>query len=453
MAEDQPIHSPVRKKSKIPIPSTSATDEADGFVAAPKRLTRRSFRSSQIEVPDLPTQNVFNILSDSEDSMEEEEPEKPNEARKMITIRRNPCKTSKKPPKPIIAVNTTLDALKTTIKPLGLTVSPTFIKRSGPDFAIHAANTDDKKKIIEKLTLVNQQHFTFTENSDRHLIFALLGHHNVSIEELLAELVAANIPAVKVIKANRSEENPIFLVSFKKDSVTLKELQSKHSTIDFLKVKWEKHRPRSRRPTQCRRCQRFGHAASNCSLPYRCMKCLDAHEPGMCARTSREVGQPSCVNCKTEGHASNSIHCPAYVKYTQSIAAKKTRRLEREPRPFPATRYDWSQQRSVTENAHLAASQPPPCTSFSQPIVNRTNREYRPSLTNSAFRDAPSNDNLFSQLASIQEDIMSLPDMKKTIELYKMLLEDLKKAKSHAERLSVLLMHAEMNSQPFSIQP
>lgn len=34
---------------------------------------------------------------------------------------------------------------------------------------------------------------------------------------------------------------------------------------------------------QCKRCQRLFHSASNCNLPYRCVKCTKSHEPGQCS--------------------------------------------------------------------------------------------------------------------------------------------------------------------------
>lgn len=81
--------------------------------------------------------------------------------------------------------------------------------------------------------------------------------------------------------------------------------------------------------TQCRNCQRFGHASTNCSMPYRCVKCGGDHGPGKCAvpnkeqekevlKTDPKTGQVvktvehpvRCVNCGNEGHVASSKQCP-----------------------------------------------------------------------------------------------------------------------------------------------
>lgn len=453
MADDSATSPTRRKPSKIPKIST----DNEGFTSTEGRTTRRSIlKAAHIKKPEIPTSNVFEILSDPEDIEIDENSANEPVTQQKFAQRPMKSKESSGVPKPIIVVSTTFNALTNAVSSLSLSKQPTFTKRNGKDFTVQAATVDDKKKIVQKLNSINLQHFSYTENSDRHLMFALLGHHETSADEILKELIAANIPAVKVSRANKSDENPIFIVSFAKASMTLNELQSKHSTINSLRIKWDKHRPRSRRPTQCHRCQRFGHAAINCSLPYRCVKCLESHEPGKCSRSSPTEGVPSCVNCNQEGHTSNSSTCPEYIKYTQRIAAKKPRLRQPVPREYPASRYDWEQNRHYQNNFSsppFAASQHAPSTSQSSQIVNRNNSEYRPPLRHPVNPEAKNKTDFFSQISIINNEIMSLPGMKKTLEIYSILLEDLKRANSHADRISVLLKHAELNSTPFTTSP
>lgn len=101
---------------------------------------------------------------------------------------------------------------------------------------------------------------------------------------------------------------------------------------------------------QCHRCQRLGHISSNCTMPFRCVKCNESHLPGECNRDvyeqeTNENGettyirdengnlkrsvdengiairkmdkngkafQPYCVCCKKEGHPANFRGCEAY---------------------------------------------------------------------------------------------------------------------------------------------
>lgn len=87
-------------------------------------------------------------------------------------------------------------------------------------------------------------------------------------------------------------------------------------------VKWEIHRKREL--IQCKRCQRFKHSASNCMLPYRCVKCINTHEPGKCPiDVSDNKTKPCCVNCKGEHTANNARLCPIFKRQLELIEDKK----------------------------------------------------------------------------------------------------------------------------------
>lgn len=66
---------------------------------------------------------------------------------------------------------------------------------------------------------------------------------------------------------------------------------------------------------QCKRCQRFNHSASNCNLPYRCVKCTNEHEPGQC-KFDNETNKfkPTCVNCQGNHTANDGKNCPIFQK-------------------------------------------------------------------------------------------------------------------------------------------
>lgn len=105
-------------------------------------------------------------------------------------------------------------------------------------------------------------------------------------------------------------------------------------------VKWSRLRTSY---TQCRNCQRPDHAASNCNMKYRCMKCPKDHEPGRCPRTeelksaidSDDVDQirkvkeeVSCVNCGEKGHPANYKKCKVYRAYIDKIEARNAKSKE-----------------------------------------------------------------------------------------------------------------------------
>lgn len=75
---------------------------------------------------------------------------------------------------------------------------------------------------------------------------------------------------------------------------------------------------------QCKRCQRFNHSASNCNLPYRCVKCTNQHEPGQC-RYGNETNKvkPKCVNCQGNHTANDGKNCPIFQKVIANKSKKK----------------------------------------------------------------------------------------------------------------------------------
>jgi hypothetical protein len=369
-----------------------------GTTAPQQQHQRQPAQQQQLIQPNLTTQNSFTILSETEQTFDEIPKNPRKRVRRSLSASQTPIQqrrqqqkrqpASDKSAKPIFVSNTNFKIIQTLMTSLKLTKTPVVQKRRGNDFAITAFSSTDKKSIIEKLKLQQLQHFTFTENEDRHLMFVLLGHHESSTDYLLDELKRNNIPAVKVSKINASIANPLFLVSFDKNSVTLSD-QFQHNILDGLKIKWDRHKPKSRCPTQCKRCQRFGHAAVNCQLPYRCMKCCNTHEPGKCARTNRDEGTPACVNCGKNGHTTNSPSCSVYQSYVEKINAIKKTPAERLPRTFPVTRHNWQQQSTLNsaapdwnnkKNFPTIASQSA-TTSTSSPNNVTNNREYRQSLS------------------------------------------------------------------------
>ena len=94
---------------------------------------------------------------------------------------------------------------------------------------------------------------------------------------------------------------------------------------------------------QCYNCQRFGHVAINCNMPYRCVKCSGDHGPGKCVippkgentaevvstdpvtgQAIRKLGFPiRCANCGVEGHTASARECPKRQELVRKIAARK----------------------------------------------------------------------------------------------------------------------------------
>jgi hypothetical protein len=168
---------------------------------------------------------------------------------------------------------------------------------------------------------------------------------NENENEIMDYLTKLKIESLKFVKVSRfstpksrKEKRilPLFIVQISPESET-----NQLYKIEFLnnqRITWEKLRKDD--IIQCHRCQRFGHAAPNCHLEYRCVKCKENHNPGECKLGKEEnnkenENQPYCVLCKTTGHPASFKGCVEYQKIKLKLQAKrnelKNRRVEKQP--------------------------------------------------------------------------------------------------------------------------
>lgn len=73
--------------------------------------------------------------------------------------------------------------------------------------------------------------------------------------------------------------------------------------IGHFLVKFE--RMKSSKVIQCKRCQRFSHTASQCFFNYRCVQCVNLHDPGCCPRGNNKKLALGCINCQENGFNHN----------------------------------------------------------------------------------------------------------------------------------------------------
>jgi hypothetical protein len=435
--------------------------DGEGFKSPIAPRTRKQTNSQKFNA--VQTSNGFGILTDNEsdtgsESTTSEIPRKrKTPTTKILDIQSTSSKTQKgqstatnaqkstksdgeKRSKPIRVPNSTFPVIKTLLASMTLSKRPEVKKSYGNSFII-VSNSADKKKILTKLNEQSIESFTYSEPEERHNIFIIQGHHHVPAEELLEKLKMEEIPAEKVYQLGRSVENPTYSVSFAKSSITLRELQNQHSTIDGLGIKWKKYETKKVFYTQCKRCQRWGHGGVNCNLKRRCVKCLLDHPVGECARKSRDEGEPSCVNCQKTGHPANSTtQCEVAKKHIESIEKQKQKQTTNRPREFHSTPAPWARQQYSNNNFPLLPSKViNPATNQSPQIVHDTNREYRPVLTQPRDKNnLPQKENIGS-FADMQEEIMGIPGMVETMKRYRELIRQLKSNSDTQAQLKVLI--------------
>lgn len=176
---------------------------------------------------------------------------------------------------------------------------------------------DDFNAIKQKLYASKTPFFTYTLKKERSTKIVLKGFHNsFSPLEVKEALIANNVPVIEVFPMFKKGRIPIdmFLVILSQ-SAKINEITSSIKCVLNQPIQWEAFERRNI-GTQCRKCQQFGHAASNCGMEYRCVKCTHKHNPNECLLEDNSLA--CCVNCK-ENHTANDRNCKVYKEYVSKI--------------------------------------------------------------------------------------------------------------------------------------
>ena len=264
----------------------------------------------------------------------------------------------------------------------------------------------DKTRVLEALNKLNIPMNSFTERGDKPLIFKLSGVPADDQTEVMELLKKANLSPSRVTflmrprpTNGRPTPTPIFLVSFEKGSIDLKTLRFSHARAGMQSLTWEIFHSANRRPTQCHRCQGWGHAESNCLRPPKCFKCAEGHHTKDCTVADMTTSAKKCANCKGE-HLANSRECPVRIKFEKAKENRITKkRPQREPQEQPRTFKTqignaWENRQSAPVNNNVEfpplsqhENGPPPVSNTDDQICSRQQ------LNSRASQSAENNNN------------------------------------------------------------
>jgi hypothetical protein len=152
------------------------------------------------------------------------------------------------------------------------------------------------------------------------------------------------------IRNPRYIEHNNFILYFTKGSIAISSLREIKAISNVI-VRWTYYDSKRHGPTQCRRCQMWGHGSSNCHLDPACVKCAGPHETSACTVSATGAKVPEdqlkCVNCQQK-HSANYGGCASRQNYIISRPMKK--QAPRSSRPRDG-RLNHS-QRYFTPNQH-----------------------------------------------------------------------------------------------------
>lgn len=223
---------------------------------------------------------------------------------------------NKKPPPIIMELAAESDARRDSINKIKSlkTKAPVYLRSMRDKIMILSDNKEDYIKICENLKSESRNYYTYTVQEDRPKIVVLRGiDASVIPSEIIDDLEKQGYKPTQVINMKTRAMTPsnCFQVYFSR-TTDIKLLMQTVRYICSYKVIWD-HFVKRQRGTQCHRCQRHGHAARNCQMNYRCVKCLDKHLPGECKKKDK-VEKAKCVNCG-EDHPANYKNCKSRINF------------------------------------------------------------------------------------------------------------------------------------------
>nr|CAI5847719.1 unnamed protein product [Callosobruchus analis]CAI5865709.1 unnamed protein product [Callosobruchus analis] len=183
------------------------------------------------------------------------------------------------------------------------------------------------------------------------------------------------------------------------------------------KILWE--RRQSERPIiQCHRCQRWGHATSNCQRQPRCLKCAASHLTNECLKT-RET-PATCANCQGD-HPANFSKCPVYVSRLELLEEKREKITERFMPAQPPAFNAWERRRQQQQSG------------LTDPVTRPVNmRSGGP--TSAAMPDVRESVGTFNSIADEVKKLNNLVNLKGLLEAFRDLNKLLEGALSPHEK-------------------
>ncbi|XP_065172388.1 uncharacterized protein [Atheta coriaria] len=126
----------------------------------------------------------------------------------------------------------------------------------------------------------------------------------------------------------KNTRDPVYMVLLNENH-SVQELNKNFCFIGHTRIRWAYYRNK-KIITQCKRCQEWGHATTNCNAKYVCLKCGEQHASFECKQLKSVP--PKCANC-LQPHPANSTECIAYKE-----ALAKTQKGKQKNKPGPNSR-------------------------------------------------------------------------------------------------------------------
>lgn len=196
---------------------------------------------------------------------------------------------------------------------------------------IHPPTIDDYRKIQKFLDENKEQYHSYTLQEDKKLHIVLRKVPEVWHTDYVQELLRENgfHPAGAYRWYNRNGE-PTSLVKVLLPKEEKEIFNLKHLNQMCIRVETQHSKTKD---TQCHRCQKHGHAQTNCRANPKCVKCGEEHYTHTCTLPKTEPAK--CANCGG-AHPASYRGCP---KHPRNLARPKETQV-----PAAIRTFKWGQQ-------------------------------------------------------------------------------------------------------------
>lgn len=307
---------------------TSSEDEGnENDYKIPKKTLPLSRLSQMIKPKNPPVTTVNRFVPLIEDDIHVVEEPHHHEVSKENTA--SSSVIGKPPPIVINGIVGDLKGFRDEIK--SVVENDFFLKYTKNSTLLFLKDKTDYNKLSNKLKALNELEWhTYTVAEEKQHAFVLRGlDFDVDLKDIKEQLEEEHKITTNNIYKMSTTGRPLYLVTTS-NKINLNFLVNNIKHLMNTRVYWERRR-NERKLIQCRRCQRWGHATSNCYRVPRCLKCANNHWTRECEKTPDTPAK--CANCNMD-HPANYSKCPEYTKALELLESKKP---TFKPAPPPVT--------------------------------------------------------------------------------------------------------------------
>lgn len=347
-----------------PVATTSASQTNVSANMCTKTNANESVNQSLIDTikkaafaPTVPVKNRYSALNEAMDTEGNNESSDDEDDQ--------PIRISKPKKPPPIVIHAALQNSKSLIESIRNTTNNDqfYLKHTRNRTNIFFNNNEDYRKFLNQVG-DNIEYHTYTSKDKKTKAFVIYNLNSdftdQEIKEALQKEFDLSIDRLSKLKNTKS---PIYLVTIK-NPINKTQLNKQCSLILNTKITWDIYRNK-REIIQCKRCQEWGHATSNCHAKARCLKCADNHLSFECTK-SKEL-PAKCCNCG-EDHPANSEQGRVYINAVSNLNTKR-----KTPKPAPVYKPVPLPTNNAWERRWTPSTQPSsPNTRAAPPFQHRT---------------------------------------------------------------------------------